>query len=135
MPVPAGAKAHLARLKRMANLKDKSARALGKVAELIRYEWQSSIREGAISGPGHIPSLPGEPSNADTHELDSNIRTRVARDGKSAAVISTAPHAAFQEFGTSKMAARPAGGPAARKHGPKLSKILNDEVKLTISRR
>ncbi len=42
-------------------------------AEIIAADAKFSILDGAISGPGHIPSLPGQPPNADTHDLDQSI--------------------------------------------------------------
>lgn len=78
-----------------------------------------SIRDGAISGPGHVPSAPGEPPNEDTGELASSIRPLELVETPTSAqtgVISDSDHSLYQERGTSKMAARPFLEPAAERH-------------------
>ena len=114
MGVPAGAKTHAARLKRMMNLKAESMRELGVVAEKIRYTAQEGIRSGAVSGPGHVPSSPGQFPNADSHVLDTGIRTQQRVQEGKYLVISTAPYSAFLEYGTSRMLPRPFMAPALR---------------------
>lgn len=81
--------------------------------EMIKAEAARSITEGAVSGAGHVPSRPGEPPNEDTGTLRRNIT--VTQVGPlHVRVASNAPYSAHLEFGTSKMAARPFMGPAAR---------------------
>lgn len=81
--------------------------------EMIKAEAARSITEGAVSGAGHVPSKPGEPPNEDTGTLRRNIT--VTQIGPlHVRVASNAPYSAHLEFGTSKMAARPFMGPAAR---------------------
>lgn len=81
--------------------------------EMIKAEAARSITEGAVSGKGHVPSKPGEPPNEDTGTLRRNIT--VTQIGPlHVRVASNAPYSAHLEFGTSKMAARPFMGPAAR---------------------
>ena len=88
-------------------------RALFAGGEAIKAEAQHSITEGAVSGANHVPSAPGQPPNEDTGTLRRNIT--VTQIGPlHVRVASNAPYSAFLEFGTSKMAARPFMGPAAR---------------------
>jgi hypothetical protein len=48
-------------------------RALFASAQDIAVDAAVSITEGSVSGKGHVPSLPGEPPNADTHVLSNSI--------------------------------------------------------------
>ncbi len=98
---------HLNRLARMRRVKTESLKELYKAGEVVRAYAQKKIREGAISGPRHVPAPPGDFPNADTHELDLGIDVRINPSRLSASVVSTARYSAFLEFGTSKMAARP----------------------------
>jgi HK97 gp10 family phage protein len=83
--------------------------------ELIRGEASHMITEGAVSGRGHIPSLPGDPPNEDTGVLRTHIETTQPAPLK-VEVSSNAPYSAALEFGSSKMAERPYMRPAtARK--------------------
>lgn len=79
--------------------------------QVLEVDWARSITEGSVSGKGHVPSLPGEPPNADTHVLDRSIQT-VQVSPFRAEVSEDAPYAVALEFGTSKMAERPAARPA-----------------------
>lgn len=115
-----GAKAHSNRLKSMMSFRPQSQKALLEVGELIAEDAAASIRNGAVSGPGHVPSLPGEPPNADTHRLDMSIDAVVAPTGKTVRVRANAPYAAFLEFGTSKMVERPFLRPALRRNRNRL---------------
>lgn len=111
-----GAKAHSARLKSMMRIKAESQRQLLAAGELVAEDAANSIRAGAVSGPGHVPSLPGQPPNADTHRLDASIDAVLSPTGKSVRVRANAPYAAFLEFGTSKMVERPFLRPALRRN-------------------
>lgn len=95
---------------------------------MIEVEAENSITEGSISGPGHIPSLPGEPPNADTRQLDGDIHTVVVGRGR-VNVESIAPYSAALEFGTSKMAARPYMGPSAAKKRPEAKRLVAEAVR------
>lgn len=83
-------------------------------ADMIATEAALSITKGSISGKGHVPSRPGEPPNADTRQLDRSI-IAVKTGELEAQVQVNAPHASYQEFGTSRMAARPFLQPAVNK--------------------
>lgn len=95
------------RLARMRRVKTESLKELYKSGELVRAYAQKKIREGAVSGPAHVASAPGDFPNADTHELDAGIDVRLNPSRLSVSVVSTAPYSAFLEFGTAKMAPRP----------------------------
>jgi HK97 gp10 family phage protein len=85
--------------------------------EEIRAEASHMITEGAVSGKGHVPSLPGQPPNEDTGTLRTHIETTQVAPLK-VEVSSNAPYAAALEFGSSRMEARPYMGPATnRKRG------------------
>lgn len=88
-------------------------KALFAGGEIIKGAAARSITEGAISGKHHVPSKPGEPPNENTGTLRRNIT--VTQIGPlHVRISSNAPYSHFLEFGTSKMAARPFMGPAAR---------------------
>lgn len=103
-------------------------RALYVAGQLIEIEAERSITEGSISGPGHIPSKPGEAPNADTRLLDTSIHTVVVGRGR-VNVESTAPYSAALEFGTSKMAARPYMTPASKKKSPEAKKLVAEAIR------
>ena len=125
-----GAKLHTDRLQKMASQSTKTAadRALYAAGQLIEIAAENSITEGSISGPGHIPSRPGEPPNADTRLLDTSIHTVPVGPGR-VNVESTAPYAAALEFGTSRMAARPYMAPAAKKEAPNARRLIAEAMR------
>lgn len=93
-------------------------------AELIKEEVVNSILDGAVSGPGHVPSLPGEPPNADTHELDQSMRVEKNESKLSAKVVSDSEKAVPLEFGTENMEERPHMRPAAQKKRPEARRLI-----------
>lgn len=111
-----GAQKHRATLRRKRINALKVLGALYAAGQEIELEAERSITEGSISGAGHIPSLPGEPPNADTRLLDTSIETTIASHSPPVVhVTSNAPYSAALEYGTSKMAERPFMRPAMRK--------------------
>lgn len=105
------------------------AATLYSIGEQIELDAEHSITEGSISGKGHIPSLPGQPPNADTRRLDTNIETQtVAENPPKVHVTSNAPYSAALEFGTSKMAERPYMRPAAAKNRRKGQQMIRDAI-------
>ena len=94
------------------------ADAVAAGVELIRADAQESIRAGAISGPNHVPSAPGEPPNADTHELDNSIKASVDRKKLLGRVTVESEYGAAQEFGTDVLPERPFMRPAAKRQRP-----------------
>lgn len=122
-----GDKAHEARLRRMADARIAAdvTRGLFAAGKQIEIEAEHSITEGSISGKGHIPSLPGEPPNADTRLLDTSIDTVIVGQNPPVVhVISNAPYSAALEFGTSKMEERPFMRPAAKKKRKDAARII-----------
>lgn len=108
-------------------------KALFAGGEMIKAAAARSITEGAVSGKNHVPSAPGEPPNEDTGTLRRNIT--VTQVGPlHVRVASNAPYSAHLEFGTSKMAARPFMGPAARATRKEVVKLVGDAVTISIKR-
>jgi HK97 gp10 family phage protein len=121
-----GMKRHKDRLRKIARQTAKEVVAgLYKAGQLIELEAEHSITSGSISGAGHIPSLPGQPPNADTRFLDSNIETQIiAQSPPKVRVISNAPYSAALEYGTSKMEERPFMRPAVKKHRADVTRLV-----------
>lgn len=98
-------------------------------ARAIAKDAAFSIIDGAISGSGHVPSLPGEAPNADTHDLDQSIHATPATiigNTITANAVADSDHA-FIELGTSKMEPRPYMGPASRR--------LHDQIIRSLAQR
>lgn len=114
MPKITGGKAHAARLKFMvsAEAQRQVGAALFVGGQMIESYAARSITEGSVSGKAHVPSAPGSPPNNDTGVLARNIET-VQIEVDHVEVSSNAPYAADQEFGNSKLPARPYMAPAA----------------------
>lgn len=106
-------------------------KAVYAAADYLSTEAALSITAGATSGKGHVASLPGEPPNADTHQLDRSIHSQQTGPLK-AESIADAPHAVPLELGTSKVAARPFMGPAAAKTKPQAQKLVAAAVKRVV---
>lgn len=116
-----GVSAHKKRLALMASgMSRASARELLKAAQAVEDDAKRSIIAGSISGAGHVPSLPGQPPNADTHVLDQSIYTKVNPSGRTVSVVAGARYSAALEFGTSRMAERPFLRPALRRNKNRL---------------
>lgn len=128
-----GAKEHSLRLKRMRGTG--AVRVIGQAlfegGEAIQVEAQISLTTGAVSGANHVPSKPGEPPNEDTGRLGDNIET-VQPSPLRVEVSSNAPYALPLELGTSKMAARPYMGPAARKMRPQVVRKVRAAIRHVI---
>lgn len=135
------------------------ARALYSAGQLIELDAERSITAGSISGKGHIPSNPGEPPNADTRFLDSNIETEIGGPGL-VTVTSKAPYSAALEYGSKRTAgtkavrsfseksgkqgpilmeygdsttpARPFMRPATERNRRKVVEMVGDAVNITI---
>lgn len=98
-------------------------------ADVISVEAATSITKGSVSGKGHVPSAPGEPPNADTRQLDTNIITVADATRTAAQSISQAPYSAFLEYGTGKMAARPFMRPALANKSDEARAMIQQAVK------
>jgi len=96
--------------------------ALVELGGQVRDEARLSIIEGSVSGPGHVPSAPGEPPNADTGHLDESIHvTSYVRGGTVTVEVSAdAEYAADLEYGNSRIAERPFMRPATAKVRPRV---------------
>lgn len=119
------------RFTRMAASRSLTDRALYAAGQAIEIHAELSITAGSISGPGHIPSIPGEPPNADTRLLDTSIDTIVVGPNR-VDVVSNAPYSAALEFGTSRSDydnARPFMGPAARAKAAEATDLIARAVK------
>lgn len=126
-----GAKVHgdrLGRLSGMAvrnNVADEVEEGLVRIVKTA----QESILEGAISGPGHVASSPGEPPNADTHQLDQSGRVEMDRQSLSGRAYFQAPYAIPLEMGTENMEERPYLRPAGQKERPGIRRGIARAVK------
>lgn len=120
-----GGERHIDRLKNMSGPAGilEVTRALFVAGNEIEVEAEISITAGAISGAGHVVSRPGDPPNADTHDLDRQIETLVIFPGR-VEVQSSSGHAVPLEVGTSKMEERPYMGPAARRKRRRVAELV-----------
>jgi hypothetical protein len=125
-----GRQVFTARLRRLAG--PEAVEAVGKAlfvaGTYIQTDAQHSITEGSTSGKGHVPSLPGEPPNADTHALDRQIETEQVGPLK-VLVESRDPKSAWLELGTARMAARPFLMPAAERQRPEVTRLVSDAIR------
>lgn len=126
-----GARLHGDRLRRLSSrvVTTKIADAVEDGAELIKVEVVDSILDGGISGPNHVVSSPGEPPNADTHELDQSIAVESNRSRLTAKVVSSSEAAVPLEFGTENMEERPHMRPAAQKKRPEARRLIAAAVR------
>lgn len=114
-------------------LKREISAALYVGADDVRARYRRKITEGSISGKQHVPSAPGEPPNNDTGNLISTAETALV-DWNHAEVRVSAPYAVPLEMGTSRMAARPALGPATLESRAALTKRLNRAIQQAAAR-
>lgn len=126
-----GADKHSARLKRMSGPAAFKLveQALFVAGQMIEVEAEISITTGSVSGKNHVPSKPGDPPNADTRTLDTNIETIVVSGNEPTVhVSSNAPYSQALEFGTSKMAERPFMRPATAKKRDEATALIRKAV-------
>jgi HK97 gp10 family phage protein len=95
--------------------------------EMIRAEASHLITENAVSGKGHVPSLPGQPPNEDTGTLRTGIETTQPAPLR-VEVSSNAPYAVPLEVGTSKMAPRPYMQPATENKRKEVVQLVQQAV-------
>lgn len=99
-------------------------------ARKVDFAIKTSIQRGARTGKiytrgdiAHQASAPGEAPKTDTGTLVSSIEFKMV--GKLSATIgSRLAYAYYLEFGTSKMAARPAWIPAVEKERPDFERAI-----------
>lgn len=126
-------KRHTDRLHRLRANKPALTAALLGVANRIARTAQESIIDGGIPSPNHIPSAPGEPPNADTHQLDLSIAARGINNNPPTVVVEAkAPYAAALEFGTSNIAARPYMRPATEFHRDDMRQAVQGSVRAQV---
>jgi HK97 gp10 family phage protein len=102
--------------------------------DIIKAEAARLITEGAVSGKFHVPSKPGEPPNEDTGLLRSRIEVHQVAPLR-VQVSSNAPYAVELEVGSSKMAARPYMGPAARNKRKEVVTLVQKSVSVATRRK
>lgn len=131
MPKISGSISATKRLNRLAGQQkvELVGRALFAAGDAIKAEAQHLITEGAVSGKGHVPSRPGEPPNEDTGHLRTNITVEQAGPLR-VLVASNARYSRALEDGTSKMAARPFMGPAARRKRAEVVATVNTAISI-----
>lgn len=111
------------------------AKRLYKAGQDIELDAEFSITAGSVSGKGHVPSKPGEPPNADTRHLDTNIETKLVDTYRpSVTVTSHAEYSAALEYGTEKMAARPFMRPALEKNKKQVVEAARLGVNIALSK-
>jgi hypothetical protein len=96
-------------------------------AEVIAEDAAESIRDGAVSGNGHVASLPGEAPNADTGDLDRSIHPMELIETEievRTGVEATSDHA-WIERGGANMEARPYLVPATERHRSEILRALS----------
>lgn len=126
-----GQRVHGDRLRRLSGhiVTDGVADAVEAGLERIVKRAADSIREGAVSGPAHVPSAPGEPPNADTHELDQSGRVEMNRRAVSGKATFSAPHAVSLEMGTDTVEERPYLRPAGQLERPSIRREVSAAVR------
>ena len=135
MPIK-GLDKHLKHLRAAKTAARDVVQGLYAAGSLIEADAERSITEGAVSGKHHVPSLPGQPPNEDTGHLRANIETEIIAGAAEPTVhvTSKARYAAYLEFGTSRMAARPYMRPATEKNREKVAGLVAEQVSVTIRR-
>jgi len=130
-----GLDAHVNRLKKLSSqmVVKEVGKALFEAGERIEVDAVNSITAGSASMGRHIASLPGEAPNQDSGVLSSNIETNQVAP-LIVEVSSRAPYAAYLEFGTSKMAARPYMKPARDKNVKFVQQVVQKAVNTAIKK-
>jgi HK97 gp10 family phage protein len=114
---------------------DEIAKAVTATALQVDGDIKKAIQRGAKSGrvyvrrgKSHQASAPGQAPATDTGSLVSSIKFKqVTR--LTAEVESRLAYAAFLEFGTQRMAARPAWVPAIEKARPDFARRVSDAIR------
>ena len=100
-----------------------------RAADRVRTDYIDRVNEGGSPGQLHVPSLPGQPPNTDTGRLVGSAGSAVIGRNRTETTVEAA-YAAHLEFGTDKMAPRPALGPSFDEMRPhivaNLRKALRD---------
>jgi HK97 gp10 family phage protein len=136
MPRITGAKQVSSKLRRLGGREkiEFMGKALYAAGDEIRAHAAHSITAGSVSGALHVPSLPGEPPNADTHILDRSIEVAQTAPLR-VEVSSNAPYSAALEYGTSKMAERPFMRPAVKAKRQRVTELVGKAVNIVVKRK
>ena len=103
--------------------------------QMIELDARRSIVAGSVSGAGHVPSRPNEPPNNDTGLLQNNISTEIRSSAiPVVAVVSRAPYAAVQEYGSSRQAPRPYLRPATERNRDEVTRLVGEAVSIVVKR-
>lgn len=94
-----------------------------RAADRVRTDYIDRVNEGGHPGPAHVPSLPGEAPNTDTGRLVGSASSEVIGRNQTATSVEVG-YASMLEFGTDKMAPRPALGPAFDEMRPHILKNI-----------
>lgn len=99
-----------------------------RAADRVRTEYIDRVNEGGAPGKVHVPSLPGQPPNTDTGRLVGSAGSAIIGRNKTETYVE-AQYAAHLEFGTDKMAPRPALGPSFDEMRPFILKNVAKALK------
>lgn len=129
-----GHRAHIKRMRALAGnaIVDEVSPALFAFGEMIQVEAQTSITRGSVSGKDHVPSKPGEPPNADTHDLSDKIET--TQPAKLRVLVRSNSDHAMIEFPSSKVEERPYMRPARDKKRKAGTALVQKAVNRAVSK-
>lgn len=99
-----------------------------RAADRVRTEYIDMVNEGGAPGPAHVPSKPGQPPNTDTGRLVGSVSSRVVRKNVTETSVE-AEYGVPLEYGTDKMAPRPALRPAFNEMKPHILNNLRKALK------
>ena len=133
-----GGKAHAARLKRLsgATMQRELGKSLFAAGQKVEVEAAISMTAGrseVVDKKNHVPSKPGEPPAVLYGDLRRSLTTAHIAPLQ-VEVRADDEKAAWLEYGTSKMAARPYMRPARDKMLPAIERMIADAVKRVICR-
>lgn len=99
-----------------------------RAADRVRTDYIDRVNDGGGTGKAHVPSLPGQPPNTDTGRLVGSAGARATGRNVTETFVE-AEYGKFLEFGTNKMAPRPALGPAFDQMKPFIMDNLRKALK------
>lgn len=99
-----------------------------RAADRVRTDYIDRVNDGGGPGKLHVPSLPGQAPNTDTGRLVGSAGSRVVERNMTETYVE-AEYGPWLEFGTDKMAPRPALGPAFDEMRPHILKNLAKALK------
>jgi HK97 gp10 family phage protein len=116
--------------------------AVQKATLLVHKEAVTSIQKSSGGtpairyGPKRVVTVspPGSPPNSDTGRLAQSVKFEFDDNGKSGFVGSNLKYAAYLEFGTKEMSARPWLAPALEKVNKKIADIFKKEINKGIAK-